>query len=58
MKKYASDFVRQIEDQKKNHSADDYVDMMKELKEALDNKISAEEAKLNEEPLDDMSHIR
>lgn len=43
MKKYASDFVRMIEDQKKNYSAPDYLDMLKELKGELEIRIEAEE---------------
>ena len=46
MKKYASDFVRQIEDQKKNYSASEYVDLLKELKDELVIKIEVEEEEL------------
>jgi hypothetical protein len=45
MKKYAEDFVRQIEDQKKNYSSLDYLDMMLELAE----KLEAKKAELEKE---------
>jgi hypothetical protein len=35
MKKYASDFVKQIEDQKKNYSKQDYLDMLDELEASI-----------------------
>jgi hypothetical protein len=39
MKKYADDFVRQIDDQQKNYSKPDYIDMLTELKELVEIKI-------------------
>lgn len=35
MKKYASDFIRMIEDEKKKYSAPDYLDMLNELETEL-----------------------
>lgn len=46
LKKYATDFVRQIEDQKKNYSASEYVDLLKELKDELVMMIETEEEEL------------
>jgi hypothetical protein len=40
MKKYASDFVRMIEDQKKNYSAPDYLDLLNELETELSHLIT------------------
>lgn len=42
-KKYASDFIKMIEDEKMKYSRADYLDMLKELAEELEIRIQAEE---------------
>ncbi len=46
MKKYSTDFVKQLEDQKKNYSPDDYQDMLCELQEALNGMIKKNDEEL------------
>lgn len=55
MKKYASDFVRMIEDQKKNYSAPDYLDLLNELNTELQERIDLKQKELgksNEQEID------
>ena len=58
MKKYATNFARMIEDQRKNHSEDDFLDLLEEIKEDLEIKIMSAKTKLDFEPLDELSHLK
>jgi hypothetical protein len=58
MKKYASDFIALLEAERKKHSEEDFIDLLTELKEDIELKISQAKATDDFEALDDMSHLK
>jgi len=56
MKKYATDFTRMLDDQRKNHSEEDFLDLLEELKAELEMQIMFARTKTDFETLDELTN--
>lgn len=55
-KKYASDFLKMIDEERKKYSEDDYLDLLKELRDELETRIYQKQMEDDGE-IDELSHL-